>query len=277
MVYVAEVIDDHAIITDGPVAKPTDDPAILASSRLDDIRDRWELDLLPSKEAERPALRQNAVDALDRLDKLLQPVNGSRRVLDFGSGWGFFLGVAKERGWESSGIEPLPAPAVYARASFDITVVTDTLRDGLFPPGTFDAITAFQVFEHLPTPKRDLTLLARMLRAGGVILIEVPNIHHWTVSLLGARHRHFVQDHLNFFSEDTLSDLLTSEGFIVETVYYPTRRMTVRHLTEAWGRRFLPEWVPNAIRALAIQTGVWERIVSVNIGDIVAVIARKRD
>src|SRR6476620_8476393 len=52
MVYVADIIDDHAIITNGPVAKATDDPAILASSQLDDIRDRWEVQLLPSKEAE---------------------------------------------------------------------------------------------------------------------------------------------------------------------------------------------------------------------------------
>jgi len=248
------------------------DPNVLASTDLRDIAGCWELSLLPAKAAEWPAFRLNAGDALDRIEQYVQPPG---RLLDFGCGWGFFLGVASERGWEPYGLDPLPGHAVHARAKFGATAVTDILRDDTFPPDYFDAITAFQVFEHLPDPAGDLARLHRMLKAGGVILIEVPNIDTWGVRLLGPRHRHFVQDHLTFFSARTLALLLEKHGFEVLSSYHPGRHMTVRHLVADWGGRYLPKPVVSATEALARQLGVWERVIPVNLGDIATVIARK--
>ena len=274
MVYVAEVTDNRALIVEGPVVPEGVDPRILTSSNLDDVRNSWEFELLPLKEAEWPAVRRNAAHALRRLDKHARLGPSDRRILDFGSAWGFFLAVAKEHGWEAYGLEPLPASAVYARAKFGVTVKADTLREDTFPAQFFDAITAFQVFEHLPNPAGDLALLRRMLRNGGILLIEVPNIRTWSVRVLRSRHRHFVQDHLNFFSAETLRRLLTETGFEVVDEYCPTRRMTVRYLIECWAARCLPALVP-VLRSIAKRAGAWDRVVAINIGDIVAVIARK--
>lgn len=228
--------------------------------------------MLPAKQAEWPAFRVNAADALDRIQQHVQPPG---RLLDFGCGWGFFLSVARERGWEPYGLEPLPGHAVYARARFGVNVITDVLRDDTFPPDSFDAITAFQVFEHLPDPASNLARLHRILKPGGLILIEVPNIDTWSVRLLGPRHRHFVQDHLNFFSPHTLTLLLENHGFQVLSTCHPTRRMTVRHLVADWGGRYLPEPVTSAAQALVRRLGLWERVISMNLGDIVEVMGRK--
>lgn len=154
MVYIAIIEDHHALIFDGPVIYGQTDPRILTSSNLDDVRDSWEFKLLPDKEVEWPALRQNAIDTLRRIKPHINRSFNERSILDFGSGWGFFLAVAKEHGWTTYGLEPLPASAVYARATFGLNITTDTLRENTFPPDFFDVITSFQVFEHLPVSER---------------------------------------------------------------------------------------------------------------------------
>ena len=271
LLYVSPVQDGHAVIKNGPVLGDLD-PKSLTSADLRHIAGCWELSLLPAKEAEWPAFRLNAANALARIEQHVQPPG---RLLDFGCGWGFFLGVARERGWEPYGLDPLPGHAVHARAKFGATVVTDILRDDTFPPNFFDAITAFQVFEHLPDPAGDLARLHRMLKPGGVILIEIPNIDTWSARLLGPRHRHFVQDHLTFFSARTLALLLEKHGFQVLNTYHPTRHMSVRHLVADWGGRYLPKHVVSAAEAITRRLGVWESTVGINLGDIVAVIGRK--
>jgi SAM-dependent methyltransferase len=275
LTYIAAIEDDHALIENGPVADHLD-PAVLTSANLNDLQGCWELALLPSKESEWPAFRVNAEDALDRIERLLPPALASpRRILDFGCGWGFFLGVAKERGWETFGLEPLPGHAVYARATCGATVTTDVLRGDSFPANHFQAITSFQVFEHLPDPLGDLGHLQQMLMPGGIILIEVPNVDTWSVRLLGPRHRHFVQDHLNFFSAQTLSLILEKNGFEVLNTYYPTRRMTIRHLVSDWGRRYLPSLAVNACASVAEKMKLTEKTIGINVGDIIAAIGRK--
>lgn len=275
MVYVAALEDTKSLIFDGPVLYDQIDDAILTGSDLDAVADSWEFHQLPEKQAEWPALRRNAQDALHRLNKHIHGAVAGRELLDFGSGWGFFLAVAQELGWNAHGLEPLPASALYARATYGLNIVTDTLRPDSFPPESFDVITAFQVFEHLPFPGQDLRHLHAMLRPGGLMLIEVPNIDTWSVRLLRARHRHFVPDHLNFFSAETLGRLLTATGFVVVEHYFPTRRMSVRHLVNQWGGRFLPQRATQSLRSAAQKAGLWEKTVAVNLGDIVAVIAQK--
>ena len=272
MVYISQIEDARALIFEGP-ASDAQYERLLTSRDLKDLADCWEMGLLPSKEAEWPALRANAIEHLQRMETYLAPEQ--RSVLDFGCGWGFFLAAAKERAWQAHGLEPLPGHAVYARAKFGLDVLTDTLRDDSFGAESLDAVTAFQVFEHIPDPAGDVQRLHRLLKPGGLILIEVPNIATWGVSILKDRHRHFVQDHLNFFSAETLSDLLTRNGFKILTSYRPTRRMSYRHLVSIWGQRVLPKPLAKLAQTATQKIGLWDELLQVNLGDIVAVLARK--
>lgn len=250
---------------------PDDHLDLRTSSDIRLLSGCWETTLLLERRAEWPALQHNAAAALRRLEHYVRPPG---KLLDFGCGWGFFLTAARACGWETLGLEPLAGHALYARATTASTVLTDVLHDDSFPADSFDAVTAFQVIEHLPDPAGDLQRLRRFLKPGGIILIEVPNIATWSVALLGKRHRHFVPDHLTFFSPRTLRALLEKHGFEVLEVYRPTRWMTLHHLFGHWGRRLLgrppapthPERVPRLHRL----------VVPLNLGDIVCAIARKR-
>lgn len=274
MVYISRIEDSHALIFDGPVIYGQPDPKILTSSNLADVSDSWEFKRLPNKEFEWTALRRNAIDALQRIEHHINKPRNDCRILDFGSGWGFFLALAKDRGWTPYGLEPLPASAVYARATFGLNIITDTLRDNTFPPDFFDVITSFQVFEHLPFPKKDLQCLYNMLK-DGLIVIEVPNFETWTMQVMKSRHRHFAQDHLNFFSLDTLSHVLADSGFLVIDQFYPTRHMSVRHLIKFWFHQYLPASIADALQYSLQRTSLWEQTISLNIRDIITVIGRK--
>jgi SAM-dependent methyltransferase len=273
MIYVAAIEDCHALFFDGPVTFGPVDPRLLVSANLDDVKGSWELAGLAEKEAEWPALQRNARQALLRLGR--HATGRQQRLLDFGSGGGFFLAAAKAQGWEAYGLEPLPATAVYARARFSLNITTDTLHADTFRAQFFDAVTAFQVFEHLPYPDRDIWNLGQMLRPGGLLLIEVPDIDTWTLKLMHGRHRHFVPDHINFFAPKTLAKLCTSAGLQVVDAYHPVRQMSLRHLVDAWGPRFLPKAVVALLKRTFEATRLWDTTIGLNLGDIVTVIARK--
>ena len=154
MVFVSKIEDDHAIIFEGPVTYDKTDPKICTSANLDDIKDCWEYRHLTHKKREYAFLRQNAFDALKRIELHIGNNWTENKILDFGSGWGFFLAAAKEQGWDTFGIEPLVSESVYARATFGLNIITDTLRKNTFPPNFFDAITSFQVFETVARSER---------------------------------------------------------------------------------------------------------------------------
>lgn len=269
-VFVQHVQDGHSIIDENSARRIEEN--LRYSRDLNDLVGCWEVTELRGKLAETPALHANATDALERIAHYCPPPG---RLLDFGCGWGFFLNAAKERGWTPYGLEPLPGHALYTRASVGAEVLTDILRDDTYPNDFFEAITSFQVFEHLPDPAGDLTRLGRALKPGGVLLVEVPNIDTWSVSLLGKRHRHFVPDHLNFFSPRTLDRIFCENGLEVLEIYHPTRKMSVRHLVSTWGGRTLPEGVVNSMTNLLQRSPIWQKTFGLNLRDIVAVIGRK--
>ncbi|MCL4803181.1 MAG: methyltransferase domain-containing protein [Anaerolineae bacterium] len=269
-IFVQSVENNRSII-DELSARQVED-RLRCSRDLDDLADCWEETELTAKLAEAPALQANAVDALERIARYCPPPG---RLLDFGCGWGFFLDAAKARGWTPYGLEPLPGHALYSRAKAGAEVLTDILRDGTYQDDFFDVITSFQVFEHLPDPAGDLSRLQKALKPGGVLLIEVPNIDTWSVSLLGKRHRHFVADHLNFFSPSTLDLIFRKYDLEVVEIYSPTRKMSVRHFVSTWGGRTMPQGVINGMTNLLQGTPIWQKQFGLNLGDIVAIIGRK--
>jgi 2-polyprenyl-3-methyl-5-hydroxy-6-metoxy-1,4-benzoquinol methylase len=109
------------------------------------------------------------------------------RLLDIGFGDGAFLDIAKAIGWEVTGIDP------------DSKVVDNALQRGLNvyqgglevlarESGVFDVITMSHVIEHVHQPIEVLKECHRLLKRGGQLWVETPNIkslgrlrfqHHW--------------------------------------------------------------------------------------------------
>jgi SAM-dependent methyltransferase len=97
----------------------------------------------------------------------------SGRILDVGCGDGLLLAYLKENGWEAFGVET--GDITYATKHFDFEIFNGKLEDSPFRHGTFDVISFFHVVEHLHYPFRTLKKAVKLLKPGGVIVIEVPN------------------------------------------------------------------------------------------------------
>jgi SAM-dependent methyltransferase len=96
------------------------------------------------------------------------------RVLDVGCGTGGLLRALEASvGVEATGIDASPHATACSRGRGSL--VLRGRAEGLpFPSGTFDAVTALDVIEHLDDDLAGVGELARVLRPGGVLIATVP-------------------------------------------------------------------------------------------------------
>jgi 2-polyprenyl-3-methyl-5-hydroxy-6-metoxy-1,4-benzoquinol methylase len=97
------------------------------------------------------------------------------RLLDIGAGRGEFLRAAVDDGWEAVGIEPSPQFAKYASQHSGVAVIPKPIEQCHFEAGTFDVILLSGVLEHLYHPDDTIREIARVLRKGGALFLDVPN------------------------------------------------------------------------------------------------------
>lgn len=137
------------------------------------------------------------------------------KLLDVGAATGFFVEQAKASGWEASGVEPSPWAAEYARTELGVDVHTGTLESMRFDDGTFDAVTLWEVIEHLPDPGATLNEVKRILRPGGTLVLSTPDAGSLAARLSGRRWLGWrkVPEHLFFFDRPNLDRLLDQAGF----------------------------------------------------------------
>jgi SAM-dependent methyltransferase len=155
----------------------------------------------------------------------LLPTNA--RVLDVGCGAGG-LTVAINGGKNNTVlcIEPDPERAAVARGK-GLQVVSGFFDEAFIETcGAFDAILFGDVLEHLADPGAVLTLARRCLAKGGVIIVSVPNIAHWTVRLKLLLGRFDYSDggimdatHLRWFTRKTLLAMLAHAGLEASNVH----------------------------------------------------------
>ena len=102
------------------------------------------------------------------------------RVLDIGCARGLFLSRLRRLGYEPHGTELSEDSARGARARIGSDRVrVGMLQDCAFGTAMFRAITAWQVFEHLPEPGAALDECHRILQPGGSLILAVPNVDSW--------------------------------------------------------------------------------------------------
>lgn len=94
--------------------------------------------------------------------------------LDVGCGTGDVLVAAQERGWRAVGAEPVEESAAIAAAR-GVDVRRALLERSGLPEGSYDAVGAFHVLEHMEDGRAFLQLIARWARPGGLVVVEVPN------------------------------------------------------------------------------------------------------
>jgi SAM-dependent methyltransferase len=96
------------------------------------------------------------------------------RVLDAGCGWGVTLDALEDRGYRAVGLDvSRPTLERIDRPGRDL-IEADLTRPFPGDAGTFDAVLALDVLEHLDDDRAAVARLARLARPGGIVLVSVP-------------------------------------------------------------------------------------------------------
>jgi 2-polyprenyl-3-methyl-5-hydroxy-6-metoxy-1,4-benzoquinol methylase len=118
------------------------------------------------------------------------------RVLEVGSGLGFFLDACEEMGIGAEGCDIVERAVQFANR--ERTRVRLGTLDDHYDDESFDAIFAFNLIEHLPHPKAFLAEARRILKPGGSLILETPIQESLFHRLARAGHT-LSQGRLNFF------------------------------------------------------------------------------
>jgi spore coat polysaccharide biosynthesis predicted glycosyltransferase SpsG/SAM-dependent methyltransferase len=98
------------------------------------------------------------------------------RLLDVGCALGFFLDVARTRGWETGGVEVSPFAANWARDNLDLSVLGGSFLDAAIEDESLDVITFFFVAEHFKDVEKVIERAYAALKRGGFIVCALPNV-----------------------------------------------------------------------------------------------------
>jgi 2-polyprenyl-3-methyl-5-hydroxy-6-metoxy-1,4-benzoquinol methylase len=207
-----------------------------------------------------------------RLRDLARFKSGAR-LLDIGCGTGLFLDVARRAGWEAFGLDA-SRYAVSTRPD-DLTewIQTGTLETVEYEPGSFDAVTMFDFFEHVYRPAEFAKRVARILAPGGVVVVATPNYDSWMRRILGRRTVSFkIPEHVAYYTRDTLA-IAVADCFEVIHV-----EPTGQYCTTDFVRRRLANVAPALgagfhLGVTSLRAARWQPYVPS--GSLLAILARR--
>ena len=124
--------------------------------------------------------RRNARDRLARLAAVGATAPG--RLIEVGSGYGYFLSEAEAAGWDVTGTD-VSAHAREQAAGLGLRLASDPSKLN----GPADVLAMFQVLEHMLDPWSTFELGLALVRAGGRVIVETWDRSHWVARRFGRR------------------------------------------------------------------------------------------
>ena len=171
--------------------------------------------------------------------KKIVPPKG--RILDWGAGDGAFLNLLEKAGFDCWGIDS------YSFHLNDSRLISTTIEEASFESAFFDAITCLHVLEHIERPFSSLKKALGLLKLGGLLVVEVPNIDSFGFQIFKKRWYPLdIPVHLNHFNPTVMQRLLGAVGNMqIITVEHFSHRNSPSSLLLS----LIPSLSPPRIRA----------------------------
>ena len=162
-------------------------------------------------------------------------------LLDVGCGSGTLLGLLKQRGFRPIGVDFSHEAATVAETENGVRVIVGSLEGAGFSAESLDVVTLFHVMEHVTNPRSVLAEVSRILKPGGVLILQVPNIDSWQFKAFGANWYGLdIPRHVIDYSKDAMLKLLGDSGFVVRRI----RHFNLRDNAPALVSSLLPSLDP---------------------------------
>ena len=150
--------------------------------------------------------------------KLIKRYKPNGNLFDLGTGWGHFLYTGKQLGYEVSGIEVSDTAYEYATNELKLPVEHINFFNMEINKQAYDLITMWDVLEHIPDADEVVRRCNLMLKDGGYVILQVPQIDSFFAKRLKENWHMISYGHVNYFSKDTIRKLFERHGFEVKKI-----------------------------------------------------------
>jgi len=172
------------------------------------------------------------------------------RILDVGSGYGYFRRACADIGWSTQGVEISKFACRIASEMFDLDTFSGTLEsfsatcvDG------FDVIVMWDFIEHVEDPNAALAAARNLLKDGGLLFIRTPNLDAIELEVFGSSYHSLKREHLNLFSALSLSRFMYNSGL------NPVLTHSESHLLSGFMRSEVCSWATTLKGSDLISVG----------------------
>lgn len=166
--------------------------------------------------------RKKSLQDTTRRVKIVSDISKKKyRILEIGSGHGFFVEMMKKKNYNIIGIEVSKERRKIAkRVAADATILDINLLEDNPHIGEFHIVVMFHVLEHILNPILFLRKIRDRLKPNGKLIVEVPNFNDYQIKLNRAYEEwHFQRAHIHYFTPKTLKYVLTKSGFKKITIH----------------------------------------------------------
>jgi len=223
-----------------------------------------------SYDREKEAMKETFLQSLDLIETKVP--NG--RLFDVGAATGYFLALAQDRGWKVGGIDVSLAAAKEAKKK-GIEVHAGTFDTIAIDESSQDAVTMFDVIEHVSDPGKLLNQVHQIIKAGGVVMGSTPDGGSVVAKLSGKNwHAIVPPEHLVWLNDKSLRLLFQREGYEMLWTGRITKRFTPPYILQTasrWlGLRFL-----NSLATFIQKTPLSRLHIPLDLRDNIFFLARK--
>jgi 2-polyprenyl-3-methyl-5-hydroxy-6-metoxy-1,4-benzoquinol methylase len=207
------------------------------------------------------------IDARERtfahsLGEIERAVGAPGKLLDIGTAAGAFVAAAAARGWQAEGCEPNRWLAHWGTAHYGITIRPGSVFEQKYSERSFDVVTLWDVIEHTLNPHEMLEHCHRLLKPGGVLVVNYPDIGSSVARVLGRRWLFLTSVHLYYFDRTTISRMLAATGFKVERLRPHWQRLELDYVLfrgSVLSRRLSAgsRWLVRLVGAGKLQVPYW--------------------
>lgn len=190
---------------------------------------------------------------------------GAARVLDAGCGTGGLIKSihGADSAWRATGLDFMPVACELARERTGAEIVQGSITALPFGDAAFDAIVSCDVVCQVADGGRALREFARCVRAGGVVIVNVPayrGLWSYHDDACETQHRYTRVELVGLFRGAGLEVIFASYANCLPLPFIWARRKLFRPARPTSDVQLYPRTVEAAFAALAAAEFAWQRV-----------------
>lgn len=166
---------------------------------------------------------------LARKSRLVKKATGLKtgRILDVGTGTGYFADRMKKCGWQVLGTEKSAGARAFAKKEFGLEI-TETEALFQMKRESFDVVTLWHVLEHIHRLNENMQVFSALLKPSGKLIIAVPNHishdamfykEHWAAWDVPRHLWHFAPEQMRKFGQKHGFKLVSQQAMPFDAFY----------------------------------------------------------